>query len=546
MPQTLTDTSQLLALDLSTEHSLDEGDNDEANPSAQSAASSPNPASNQDQSHEALSAAHTTWLQTEALRRLLLACFILDTHRSTFFHQPASRPLPPSTVLPRPCINDLWIASSVEFNDRHSAVQDGRGSPTPTPFKVNLDQALSLHLTGRVQMSVGISDGSGRTGTAMPRDSYQQQGESNAGNEETDVVDTPMTNTSTPASPSSPPAQALTFASANPASAELLPATALTLTIWTLHLASTAPVRALLTVAAEGSYACVPVSDAEWTAAKQRLRAWALSAPALDDLRTAGRVLAAYFSESHDSEVFGVGLELDWCLYIAALVVWGVTGVGLNTSAGSGAGGSMSLNMSLDFPVASSLTGSPLFGKGKQPLSPTASALSPTAFTSMSPPRSIPGSAHGSTPPGSASSYQLHFLPAHRASHSLGGGSSSSAFPSPTSFPAQGLASPSAFAAQPPTSYPSYGYAVQQPGADVLDPAALQHVLQTLSVEDAGRLGSLRGRHGAAPVLQAVRSIVARGGLNLMKGLLLAEAEGVLAGLVDGEEGRRGVGLVAF
>lgn len=77
--------------------------------------------SSKDDSPAKVKAAHAFWVERETRRRVLQACFILDTHQSALFEQPPviGRRTPPRLVtqdneLPFPCDSDLWDTSSVE------------------------------------------------------------------------------------------------------------------------------------------------------------------------------------------------------------------------------------------------------------------------------------------------------------------------------------------------------------------------------------------------------------------------------------------------
>ncbi|KAL9617787.1 MAG: hypothetical protein Q9160_007441 [Pyrenula sp. 1 TL-2023] len=84
--------------------------------------------SSKENSPEKLKAAHVFWVERETRRRILHACFILDTHQSALFEQPpviGRRPPPKisttkisTTTLanepPFPCDADLWDTSPIE------------------------------------------------------------------------------------------------------------------------------------------------------------------------------------------------------------------------------------------------------------------------------------------------------------------------------------------------------------------------------------------------------------------------------------------------
>ncbi|KAL9114133.1 MAG: hypothetical protein Q9227_001905 [Pyrenula ochraceoflavens] len=70
---------------------------------------------------EKLKAAQSFWVERETRRRILQACFVLDTLQSTLFEQSAVvgrrmplRPTPRDSDLPFPCEDDLWEMSAVE------------------------------------------------------------------------------------------------------------------------------------------------------------------------------------------------------------------------------------------------------------------------------------------------------------------------------------------------------------------------------------------------------------------------------------------------
>lgn len=253
----------------------------------------PNPSLDQ------LQSAHSQWSDLETRRRLLLASFLLDSQRSTFFHQspcPAFSALQPHS-LPEPCSASAWeCANLVAW--RHHLLDAPAVAPSSSssPFQASVHLHLSL-LTPHA--------------------------------------------TTTPPHLLSPPLDC-------------------NFNYHALRVATHTPIPTLLAVAAESWLFGRKVQDlGVWTEAKVRLRRWVLSEAASRAVWHAGFVLRAVVvgggggegEETVDggveeggvrrSESLGLGLHGEWCVYVAALVCWAY---GYPSDRGAGAG-SMGLGM---------------------------------------------------------------------------------------------------------------------------------------------------------------------------------------------------------
>ncbi|MCJ1244641.1 hypothetical protein MMC30_001840 [Trapelia coarctata] len=91
-----------------------------------------------------LQTAYTYWIDLESRRRLLLAAFILNTHRSTLFHQPPCHPNPPQgPTLPVASPSSTWESADLP-TWLASISQPRRPISEISPFTTSVLQCLNI------------------------------------------------------------------------------------------------------------------------------------------------------------------------------------------------------------------------------------------------------------------------------------------------------------------------------------------------------------------------------------------------------------------
>jgi hypothetical protein len=214
---------------------------------------------------------HRQWIDLETRRRLLGACFILDTQREKLFEQHASVEDAVARIrdVAKPCSTALWTATDPQQWHQLLSEQD-ECSTANTPFHCSLAHSMSLGTTGTISANI-------------------------------------------------PP--------------DIL--------AYSLQLATHSVVRPLLCTASGSWLFTRKVSEANWHTARSQLRDWVGSQDATIAAWLAGKVLRAYFAAMPSSQTTAsiasshpvplhsragiIRLETQWCLYLAALVLWAYT-----------------------------------------------------------------------------------------------------------------------------------------------------------------------------------------------------------------------------
>ena len=89
------------------------------------------------------------------------------------------------------------------------------------------------------------------------------------------------------------------------------------------NLSAHIPLHSLLLVASSSWLFARKSTLPAWNSAKTHLRAWSISPSASISAWWAGRLLRTHFQPTHSYDTSTViGLEVDWTLYVSALVVW--------------------------------------------------------------------------------------------------------------------------------------------------------------------------------------------------------------------------------
>ena len=206
--------------------------------------------------------AYQKWVNLETRRRILLAAFILDTHRSIFFNQPPhlTFSLAQGPHLPKPCSKGLWdcvdpAAWFALLSQQLSQPHNSSHAPL-SPFQTSVNQCLALHHH-----------------SPPPK---------------------------TPLPPNDSTHHALLVAT---------------------HI----PITSLLIVAGESWLFARKVEDlSQWEAAKAQLRDWRGSDASPQAAWHASQLLRTVFGREGEQGVntTRMGLHEQWCIYLAALVCW--------------------------------------------------------------------------------------------------------------------------------------------------------------------------------------------------------------------------------
>ena len=265
-----------------------------------------------------------------------------------------------------------------------------------------------------------------------------------------------------------------------------------------LQLARYAPVSSLIITAASSWLFARKVTLDSWTASKNYLRSWASSPDAAIATWWSGKILRTYFAKQSlppNTRPLPTGLEEDWCLYLAALVIWAYTYPNLSPS-----------------PMSAGSSRSPS-GKDRMP------AIS----RSKTHPRPSLGPVQ--LPKPDPNTLQL-------PSRSYSFGRSSSGSTSMSTSPIPRSISPVHVAAVPSRRGSPFLVAASSAAAPY---TAMQAFLSRLDTDSWQEVVNVRATGGVEGVIVGVRGALARGGgATGEKGALIGEAGRVLERLVEG------------
>lgn len=202
------------------------------------------------------------WIQLESRHRLLVACFVLDMHRQKLFQLPATQVYPHNLPPPIPRPCAVSLWTAKDATDWY-AVKTHRqlGLMPYPPFAIYLEHAISLHQSWTISPSI----------------------------------------------PADPVAS-------------------------TVQLATLVPVQSLLITASSSWLFARKVDEVTWRAAMDETREWIMNGPDTPIAAwLAGKMLRSHFfpetspTQTLSSSASPNSLEMNWCLYLCALVIWAYT-----------------------------------------------------------------------------------------------------------------------------------------------------------------------------------------------------------------------------